>query len=173
MSWARRWSCTQYPPRVDADGESSRRCLAPKVVPIVVGSPDLARWRGTAESPACPLEQRQLQLEVGDAVRGVGRAERLRHQIDVVGDSAARKAHPEQRLGDLEAPTTAGRHDPQQLVRDQVQGVVFDRRGSGKVDGALEVVRVHDPVSYTHLRAHETRHDLVCRLLLEKKKKKK
>nr|WP_096634888.1 hypothetical protein [Clostridium cochlearium] len=29
------------------------------------------------------------------------------------------------------------------------------------------------PVSYTHLRAHETRHDLVCRLLLEKKKKNK
>ena len=26
------------------------------------------------------------------------------------------------------------------------------------------------PVSYTHLRAHETRHDIVCRLLLEKKK---
>src|SRR5450756_2875724 len=30
-----------------------------------------------------------------------------------------------------------------------------------------------EPVSYTHLRAHETRHDLVCRLLLEKKKKTK
>ena len=29
------------------------------------------------------------------------------------------------------------------------------------------------PVSYTHLRAHETRHDLVCRLLLEKKKNNK
>ena len=29
---------------------------------------------------------------------------------------------------------------------------------------------VNRPVSYTHLRAHETRHDLVCRLLLEKKK---
>src|SRR5665648_354314 len=27
----------------------------------------------------------------------------------------------------------------------------------------------YTPVSYTHLRAHETRHDLVCRLLLEKK----
>ena len=26
------------------------------------------------------------------------------------------------------------------------------------------------PVSYTHLRAHETSQDLVCRLLLEKKK---
>ena len=31
-------------------------------------------------------------------------------------------------------------------------------------------VRTHDPVSYTHLRAHETVLDLVCRLLLEKKK---
>ena len=28
-------------------------------------------------------------------------------------------------------------------------------------------------VSYTHLRAHETKANLVCRLLLEKKKKKK
>src|SRR5450756_2371062 len=31
-------------------------------------------------------------------------------------------------------------------------------------------VMVPPAVSYTHLRAHETRHDLVCRLLLEKKK---
>eukprot|EP00825_Cyclidium_porcatum_P039078 TRINITY_DN4661_c0_g1_i5.p2 TRINITY_DN4661_c0_g1~~TRINITY_DN4661_c0_g1_i5.p2 ORF type:complete len:125 (-),score=9.59 TRINITY_DN4661_c0_g1_i5:18-392(-) len=41
--------------------------------------------------------------------------------------------------------------------------------------GPLHVVGVGrakvGPVSYTHLRAHETRHDLVCRLLLEKKKK--
>ena len=29
------------------------------------------------------------------------------------------------------------------------------------------------PVSYTHLRAHETGRNLVCRLLLEKKNKKK
>eukprot|EP00658_Telonema_sp_P-2_P003753 TRINITY_DN11407_c0_g1_i11.p1 TRINITY_DN11407_c0_g1~~TRINITY_DN11407_c0_g1_i11.p1 ORF type:complete len:163 (+),score=40.82 TRINITY_DN11407_c0_g1_i11:117-605(+) len=32
---------------------------------------------------------------------------------------------------------------------------------------------VSPPVSYTHLRAHETPEHLVCRLLLEKKKKKK
>ena len=32
--------------------------------------------------------------------------------------------------------------------------------------------RYHGPVSYTHLRAHETVLDLVCRLLLEKKKTK-
>src|SRR5659263_333089 len=32
-------------------------------------------------------------------------------------------------------------------------------------------IRSPGTVSYTHLRARETRHDLVCRLLLEKKKK--
>src|SRR5665213_4327710 len=35
------------------------------------------------------------------------------------------------------------------------------------------LVRSDWPVSYTHLRAHETGRNLVCRLLLEKKKKKK
>ncbi len=33
-----------------------------------------------------------------------------------------------------------------------------------------DLTRYPDPVSYTHLRAHETVLDLVCRLLLEKKK---
>src|SRR5450759_3063735 len=37
----------------------------------------------------------------------------------------------------------------------------------------VAVTEGNKAVSYTHLRAHETRHDLVCRLLLEKKKKKK
>ena len=37
-------------------------------------------------------------------------------------------------------------------------------------DLGLELSTCPDAVSYTHLRAHETRHDLVCRLLLEKKK---
>ena len=36
-------------------------------------------------------------------------------------------------------------------------------------DTAQIIVLDADAVSYTHLRAHETRHDLVCRLLLEKK----
>eukprot|EP00657_Telonema_sp_P-1_P005294 TRINITY_DN22557_c0_g1_i1.p1 TRINITY_DN22557_c0_g1~~TRINITY_DN22557_c0_g1_i1.p1 ORF type:complete len:102 (-),score=53.32 TRINITY_DN22557_c0_g1_i1:68-373(-) len=35
----------------------------------------------------------------------------------------------------------------------------------------VEVRKELYPVSYTHLRAHETVLDLVCRLLLEKKKK--
>src|SRR5450756_2096624 len=49
------------------------------------------------------------------------------------------------------------------VVRDQI--ICFPRL---KREGEEPV-----PVSYTHLRAHETRHDLVCRLLLEKKKKNK
>src|SRR5665811_2446887 len=36
----------------------------------------------------------------------------------------------------------------------------------------LSLSRLFAAVSYTHLRAHETVLDLVCRLLLEKKKKK-
>src|SRR5665647_2977603 len=38
-------------------------------------------------------------------------------------------------------------------------------------DHVLRDERHMDPVSYTHLRAHETDSYLVCRLLLEKKKK--
>ena len=36
----------------------------------------------------------------------------------------------------------------------------------------IKKVQCYGAVSYTHLRAHETVLDLVCRLLLEKKKKK-
>ena len=43
--------------------------------------------------------------------------------------------------------------------------------GIGDLKGVIRKI-TDKPVSYTHLRAHETRHDLVCRLLLEKKKKK-
>ena len=37
-------------------------------------------------------------------------------------------------------------------------------------DGAQAPNRKSTAVSYTHLRAHETGRNLVCRLLLEKKK---
>eukprot|EP00657_Telonema_sp_P-1_P000774 TRINITY_DN1150_c0_g1_i1.p1 TRINITY_DN1150_c0_g1~~TRINITY_DN1150_c0_g1_i1.p1 ORF type:complete len:128 (-),score=33.39 TRINITY_DN1150_c0_g1_i1:18-401(-) len=42
---------------------------------------------------------------------------------------------------------------------------------NGEGDGGmLNTIKPLEPVSYTHLRAHETVLDLVCRLLLEKKK---
>src|SRR5450756_2753129 len=48
-----------------------------------------------------------------------------------------------------------------QLISDIIHSA--DRLQAGSDD-------ITNAVSYTHLRAHETRHDLVCRLLLEKKK---
>ena len=43
--------------------------------------------------------------------------------------------------------------------------------GAEAEDVAHERLVIGEAVSYTHLRAHETVLDLVCRLLLEKKKK--
>src|SRR5450756_3103762 len=50
-------------------------------------------------------------------------------------------------------------------------GIPFTQ-ATGLLPAAISSLRTTGsfPVSYTHLRAHETRHDLVCRLLLEKKK---
>src|SRR5660398_310104 len=45
------------------------------------------------------------------------------------------------------------------------------RGGRARLPG--DVRKPLGAVSYTHLRAHETKANLVCRLLLEKKKKKK
>ena len=63
-------------------------------------------------------------------------------------------------------------------IRDRAEEVGLHERGQhiaeleGIEDLAMEKIPAHDPlaVSYTHLRAHETVLDLVCRLLLEKKK---
>src|SRR5450759_4988106 len=51
-------------------------------------------------------------------------------------------------------------------VKSKLDAITFDYRPSPLriIDNGHTI-----PVSYTHLRAHETRHDLVCRLLLEKK----
>ena len=50
-------------------------------------------------------------------------------------------------------------------VRGLLHEVLVDRQAAGRVDDDDGVA-----VSYTHLRAHETVLDIVCRLLLEKKK---
>eukprot|EP00825_Cyclidium_porcatum_P002200 TRINITY_DN11008_c0_g2_i1.p5 TRINITY_DN11008_c0_g2~~TRINITY_DN11008_c0_g2_i1.p5 ORF type:complete len:103 (-),score=5.68 TRINITY_DN11008_c0_g2_i1:21-329(-) len=59
--------------------------------------------------------------------------------------------------GQLSQGTADGLHFPHEILRLR--------------ETALDYTPGLNPVSYTHLRAHETRHDLVCRLLLEKKKK--
>ena len=52
-----------------------------------------------------------------------------------------------------------------QLLVEAKQAGIF--AGWGARDASPLLI---EPVSYTHLRAHETVLDLVCRLLLEKKK---
>ena len=56
----------------------------------------------------------------------------------------------------------------QQLLR---LGQIGERYADSTIGAAAFADRLY-PVSYTHLRAHETVLDLVCRLLLEKKKHK-
>src|SRR5450756_1092903 len=65
---------------------------------------------------------------------------------------------------------------PHRLVAAALQDLLADRvarnlsLSRGKVGNGVEKGdgdRSGETVSYTHLRAHETRHDLVCRLLLE------
>src|SRR5450759_853097 len=58
------------------------------------------------------------------------------------------------------------------LCRTRRDPIIEDRlfQPSGPLGSFTTKIDLAYPVSYTHLRAHETRHDLVCRLLLEKKK---
>ena len=53
--------------------------------------------------------------------------------------------------------------DLKKLVDESMQAAL-------KIERIAAIGEEADPVSYTHLRAHETVLDLVCRLLLEKKK---
>src|SRR5450756_2826673 len=83
------------------------------------------------------------------------------HALDGLLDHARGETALEDRLGGtfLDAADEAG-----MVVIDLVLALAAGQHDVRRVDD-------DDTVSYTHLRAHETRHDLVCRLLLEKKKK--
>src|SRR5665811_107362 len=81
-------------------------------------------------------------------------------------------AHPpSQRLGTEPQPAS------DRLARNSQVRILINmvkHQAHGTLLGVLRDSLWHGlyPVSYTHLRAHETVLDLVCRLLLEKKKKK-
>src|SRR5665811_2503447 len=68
-------------------------------------------------------------------------------------------------------------HDgsPERTVAAMIEAAVERMYSEIEANRFLEVTYANGDkaVSYTHLRAHETVLDLVCRLLLEKKKKKK
>src|SRR5450759_5856858 len=90
--------------------------------------------------------------------------------------SCTRKAPPQllNRSPSGNYPGFAGRPRSRRRWRDEFIHSASIRRQSNQPAGlgakARHDCRRHaaiESVSYTHLRAHETRHDLVCRLLLE------
>src|SRR5678815_5780922 len=81
----------------------------------------------------------------------------VQEDVDVVGLSILSGAHM----------TLFPRvHD---LLHDQGRDDILITGGGIIPKEDMDALR--EPVSYTHLRAHETPEHLVCRLLLEKKKK--
>src|SRR5450756_2591673 len=85
--------------------------------------------------------------------------------------SLSRPATPSAGRGrPLETPDAAGGAPEKRGSRFCLFGLRDRRRR--RALRRLSLFACAEPVSYTHLRAHETRHDLVCRLLLEKKNKK-
>ena len=56
------------------------------------------------------------------------------------------------------------------IINDISGGVLDSKMHQTVAQYSIPYVMMHMPVSYTHLRAHETKANLVCRLLLEKKK---
>src|SRR5450756_1265713 len=99
-------------------------------------------------------EAAALRAELGDA----------QAQINArLGSSAAE-------AGDDEADTSSKLFEREhELALNNNMRALLEQpeHALGRIDAGT-----YGAVSYTHLRAHETRHDLVCRLLLEKKKKK-
>src|SRR5665809_45311 len=96
--------------------------------------------------------------DLGQAAAAPARALTLR---DGVADPA--EAAPGD--GGSRARALEGRGRDRRLLARRARGGP-QRQPPARQEGAR-------PVSYTHLRAHETKANLVCRLLLEKKKKKK
>ena len=65
------------------------------------------------------------------------------------------------------------RDSPGAILVLHAAGAVHVERDVEPLDSRVVEQRRRDTVSYTHLRAHETVLDLVCRLLLENKKQRK
>src|SRR5450759_5581391 len=108
---------------------------------------EAARLLGTSRMPVVA----GLGTDVAGARAAIALAERLRGTIDHM--------HSEALLRDLDVMREAGMMitTPNEA---RLRADLLLLIGPGLIEGWP------DPVSYTHLRAHETRHDFVCRLLL-------
>src|SRR5428012_18225 len=67
----------------------------------------------------------------------------------------------------LQARAALGIADAQNSPQVNLNSSISQNQRSANSRPLFSTRNYSDSVSYTHLRAHETRHDIVCRLLLE------
>src|SRR5665213_4088487 len=130
-------------------------------------------------SRASPERLARIDQAVDDAERydvaALRKAADLLQPADHEGDSL--KAKDDHAIGERREPRSEHEREAQcndAFEDDQQQSVerMLREHPRHRVRHGDRRVECDDPVSYTHLRAHETGRNLVCRLLLEKKKKK-
>ena len=78
---------------------------------------------------------------------------------------------PRSTLDRSSAASDVYKRQAQIQVQTGLHKTALRRERSGQLNIPLIIQAGYIAVSYTHLRAHETVLDIVCRLLLEKKKK--
>src|SRR5450756_627753 len=129
-----------------------------------------------ANRPAEPVRRRCYIILCTPAPRRKQpRRPALGDDFNIEGESVDSSALQRELARRVEARRASGAYSPE--VESLLAERLPDEEEFGKLPAIAELdyaaTRAMSSVSYTHLRAHETRHDLVCRLLLEKKKKKK
>ena len=77
---------------------------------------------------------------------------------------------PRSTLDRSSAASDVYKRQPQSVADDALEDARLGKRALDELHGRRGLAQGLAAVSYTHLRAHETVLDLVCRLLLEKKK---
>src|SRR5664279_255262 len=124
--------------------------LAVLAIFLVSGIVAFTSYSGSAL--ASTLSEKREELEAASA-----RLAGIQAELD---ELTRRYTDAESRLYEIEdaVADTQKKKDRAAADLDSVQGQFNER-----------LVRIYKPVSYTHLRAHETDSYLVCRLLLEKK----
>src|SRR5665811_2464704 len=130
------------------------------------------RPRRAAHEDQRETERQVLDRSVGDAAVAQEHDSLRTHDggVAVTDDPSTRQPAIGEQLEEHDDPVCRPPGPRAHESRPQDQEVCAERDHHG--DRGRDGVRAHGgPVSYTHLRAHETVLDLVCRLLLEKKKK--
>eukprot|EP00657_Telonema_sp_P-1_P008270 TRINITY_DN2911_c0_g1_i1.p1 TRINITY_DN2911_c0_g1~~TRINITY_DN2911_c0_g1_i1.p1 ORF type:complete len:239 (+),score=33.22 TRINITY_DN2911_c0_g1_i1:211-927(+) len=127
-----------------------------------------------------PEKREELTTEGGlDVIANAKRVSQCVHRLQQAGIEVSLFIDPDpaqiaasRKVGVHAVELHTGRYADASSAGEQEQELNILKKASAfTIEQGLKLHMGHGPVSYTHLRAHETVLDLVCRLLLEKKKK--